>query len=158
MAILYAVQSMDVWRHLQIFTDSLTSLRLIRRWVFCPRQLKEDDRVDLFDGIGEAMATREGNTKPHKVKAHADNEGNETVEQPGPRKRQDASRTAEGCGTRESGPELQKGEIMYEARTQGPNGETIVVDHPTRQLRGPISDWVMRKYRYKTTVLVAHVD
>ena len=47
---------------------------------------------------------------------------------------------------------------MYEARTQGPNGETIVVDHPTRQLRGPISDWVMRKYRYKTTVLVAHVD
>ena len=102
MAILYAVQSLDVWRHLQIFTDSLTSLRLIRRWVFCPRELKEDDRVDLFDGIGEAMATREGNTKPHKVKAHADNEGNETVEQPGPRKRQDASRTAEGCGTRES--------------------------------------------------------
>ena len=28
-----------------------------------------------------------------------------------------------------------------------------MVDHPTRQLRGLISDWVMRKYRYKTTVL-----
>eukprot|EP00976_Prorocentrum_cordatum_P050185 1013003-Prorocentrum_minimum.AAC.1 len=77
MAILRAVQSLEVWRHLRIFTDSLTSMRLIRRWVYCPHELNEEDHTYVLDAIGEAIANRGGETNLHKVKAHADNQGNE---------------------------------------------------------------------------------
>jgi hypothetical protein len=40
---------------LQIFTDSLTSIGLVRRWVHCPTALSETDNLDLLDSLAHAI-------------------------------------------------------------------------------------------------------
>jgi hypothetical protein len=45
---------------LQIFTDSLTSFRLVRRWVHCPTALSKPDNLDLLDSLAYAIYRAEG--------------------------------------------------------------------------------------------------
>jgi ribonuclease HI len=43
---------------LQVFTDSLTSIRLVRRWVHCPTALSKTDNLDLLDSLAYAIGQR----------------------------------------------------------------------------------------------------
>ena len=63
---------------LQVFTDSLTSIRLIRRWVHCPTALSKTDNLDLLDSLAYAIGQRAPmRTELYKVRAHIGCEGNE---------------------------------------------------------------------------------
>jgi hypothetical protein len=63
---------------LQIFTDSLTSIRLVRRWVHCPTALSKTDNLDLLDSLAHAIGQRApARTELYKVRAHIGCEGNE---------------------------------------------------------------------------------
>eukprot|EP00976_Prorocentrum_cordatum_P022482 460118-Prorocentrum_minimum.AAC.1 len=42
-----------------IWLGSSTSMRLIRRWVYCPHELNKEDHIDVLYTIGEAIANRE---------------------------------------------------------------------------------------------------
>ena len=58
---------------LQIFTDSLTSIRLVRRWVHCPTALSKTDNLDLLDSLAYAIEQRAPmRTELYKVRAHID--------------------------------------------------------------------------------------
>eukprot|EP00959_Pyramimonas_sp_CCMP1952_P178460 3730338-Pyramimonas_sp.AAC.1 len=52
---------------------------------------------------------------------------------------------------RSPGP-LTEGEV-YEVRLRDPGGETTVILNPKKQLREYVSEWLMKKYDYKRTVL-----
>ena len=61
---------------LQIFTDSLTSIRLVRRWVHCPTALSKTDNLDLLDSLAHAIGQRApARTELYKLRAHVDCEG-----------------------------------------------------------------------------------
>eukprot|EP00959_Pyramimonas_sp_CCMP1952_P471085 9497821-Pyramimonas_sp.AAC.1 len=96
---------------------------LVRRWVYCPHELNEEDHIDVLDAIGEAIANREGKTDLHKVKAHADNRGNEKVDS--------GAKEATRCQTNDRrlkhpnvrNPGLRATEEVYEVRLREPGGE-----------------------------------
>ena len=79
-AILVALQRADISSRLELFTDSQVSLSLIRRWVYCPHELEEENHLDLLNAIGEASHRRRAITGLRKVQAHAGHEGNERVD------------------------------------------------------------------------------
>eukprot|EP00959_Pyramimonas_sp_CCMP1952_P334050 6995836-Pyramimonas_sp.AAC.1 len=60
MAMLVAIQNTETIRNLRIFSDSLTAIRLIRRWTYCPHELNEDSHTDVLDNIGQAIARHLG--------------------------------------------------------------------------------------------------
>ena len=66
---------------LQIFTDSLTSIRLVRRWVHCPTALSKTDNLDLLESLAYAIEQRAPmRTELYKVRAHIGCEGNELAD------------------------------------------------------------------------------
>ena len=79
-AILAVLQNIDIWRPIQLFTDSLTSLQLIRAWIHIPHTLKEEKHLDLLDAIAHELTKRQALTQLIKVKAHIGVDGNERVD------------------------------------------------------------------------------
>jgi hypothetical protein len=66
---------------LQIFTASLTSIRLVRRWVHCPTALSKTDDLDLLDSLAHAIGrSAPARTELYKVRAHIGCEGNELAD------------------------------------------------------------------------------
>jgi hypothetical protein len=43
---------------MQIFTDSLTSIRLVRRYIYCPTALSKTGNLDPLESLAHAMVQR----------------------------------------------------------------------------------------------------
>jgi hypothetical protein len=57
---------------LQISTDSLISIRLVRRWVHCPTVLSKTDNLDLLDSLAHAIGQRApARTELYKVRVYS---------------------------------------------------------------------------------------
>ena len=78
--ILAVLQNIPIWRPIQLFTDSLTSLQLIKAWIHLPHTLSEEKHLDIVDTICHEIAKRQAHTHLLKVKAHIGVEGNERVD------------------------------------------------------------------------------
>ena len=78
-AILKIVQERDLDpKPLQIFIDSLTSIKLVRRWMYCPTALSKTDNLDLLDSLARNMVQRSpAKTELYKGRALIGCEGNE---------------------------------------------------------------------------------
>ena len=80
-AILKIVQDRELDpKPLQTFTDraSPPSIRLVRRWMYCPTALSKTDNLDLLGSLAHAMVHRApARTELYKVRAHIECEGNE---------------------------------------------------------------------------------
>ena len=132
---------------LQIFTDSLTSIRLLRRWIHCPTALSKTDNLDLLDSLAYAIAQRApARTELYKVRAHIGCEGNEQADT-------GAKKVARG----ETGDtEVVSAQTTHTPPYQSTNpftmadGEPIV--KPKIQLRQPIADWLTVTRNLMTTV------
>jgi hypothetical protein len=134
---------------LQIFTDSLTSIRLVRRWVHCPTALSKTDNLDLLESLAHAIGQRApAKTELYKVRAHIGCEGNELADT-------GAKRIASG--------DTEDIEVVSAQTTHNPdnrttnpftmaNGERI--NKPKSQLRQVITDWMTGSLTrgYRTTV------
>jgi hypothetical protein len=132
---------------LQIFTDSLTSIRLVRRWVHCPTALSKTDNLDLLDSLAHAIGQRApARTELYKVRAHIGCEGNELADA-------GAKRVASG--------DTEDIEVVSAQTTHNPdNGTTNPftmanwerINKPKSQLRQVITDWMTVTRGYRTTV------
>ena len=130
---------------LQVFTDSLLSLRLIRRWVHAHRELDEKaGYMDLLDSIGAALCLRQGDTELHKVRAHVGIEGNERADQ-------GAKRVATGDTADDT---LDPADVTP---TASPQEHTLFVGgepltDTKKQLKLPVTHWLTVTRGYKCTV------
>ena len=145
-AILQALQdSRDRPGTVQVFTDSLLSLRLIRRWTHAPRELSEHEGyLDILDSIGTALSQRVGRTELHKVRAHVGIEGNEKADE-----------GAKQVATGDTGATpVRTAHITHELLQR--EHQMFLEDSPItdtkRQLRAPVTNWLTVTRGYKCTV------
>ena len=132
---------------LQIFTDSLTSIRLVRRWVHCPTALSKTDNLDLLDSLAYAIEQRAPmRTELYKVRAHIGCEGNELADT-------GAKKVASGDTT--------DIEVVSALTTHKPDSAKINsftmsngdrISKPKSQLRQTITNWMTVVRGYKTIV------
>ena len=152
-AILIAIRRAEKLRNLQIFSDSLTAIRLIRRWAYCPHELTDDNHIDVLDDIGQAIAERQGEVRIYKVRAHVGNEGNEKADEgakeAAARRRDNLPLTSPDIPPREDGTRAHK----YKAEVKDPGGESTPIYKPKQQLREVTKEWLMTTKDYKRTVL-----
>ena len=132
---------------LQVFTDSLTSIRLLRRWVHCPTALSKTDNLDLLDSLAHAIAQRApARTEIYKVRAHIGCEGNELADT-------GAKRVASG---ETEGIEVVNAHTTHNPTCQATNPFTMadgtVITKPKVQLRQTITDWLTVTRGLMTTV------
>ena len=132
---------------LQIFTDSLTSIRLVRRWVHCPTALSTTDNLDLLDSLAHAIGQRApARTELYKVRAHIGCAGNELADVGAKRV---ASGDTDGIEVVSAQTTHTPGNVITDPFTMA-NGERI--NKPKSQLRQTITDWMTVTRGYKTTV------
>jgi ribonuclease HI len=132
---------------LQIFTDSLTSIRLVRRWIHCPSALSKTDNLDLLDSLAHAIVQRApARTELYKVRAHIGCEGNEFA---------DAGAKMVASGRTEDI------DVVRAHTTHTPPGRSVTpfalsdgerITKPKEQLRQVITDWLTVTRGLKTKV------
>jgi len=143
-AILQAVQDYrEDPEVLQIFTDSLLSIRLVHRWMHVPTALERTDHMDLLDSLLRAVSDRRGRTEIYKVRAHIGVEGNERADT-------GAKRVAMGEQT-----DLRSPSIEY-SRTSKAHPFALADGSKLRQfrkqLRPVITDWLVLHRGYARKV------
>ena len=143
-AILQAVQDhREAPGVLQIFTDSLLSIRLVHRWMYVPTALERTDHMDLLDSLLRAVSDRQGRTEIYKVRAHVGVEGNE---------RADAGAKSVALGEHS---DLQSPHIGYSRTSKGypfALADGSKLRQFRQQLRPVVTDWLVLHRGYARTV------
>ncbi len=130
---------------LRVFTDSLLSIRLIRRWMYFSHELGHTDNMDMLDSIGQALADRGGRTELYKVRAHIGVEGNEKADT-------GAKEVAQGKVESEDLTEVDMTHTTAGRWTRKlfqENGSRV--EKVKQQLKGAITNWLALHRGYKYT-------
>ena len=156
-AVLWSISTLRVCEPIRIYTDSLTSLKLIRRWFYCPHELKWDEQRRTLDEIGCQIALRTGRTELYKVRAHIGTPGNEMADT-GAKKAAALPRDSDRL---QEVPVDDEGRLIndhpHRSTIAQPDEKGGVLEVPVtnikQQAKTPVSEWLMEEKKYKRTVL-----
>ena len=120
-----------------IYTDSKCSIQYIKKWMVNPDFFLHHKHGDILFSICSKLANRTGDTHIYKIPAHVGHPGNEAADAQAKK----GAKATEGVDHRGT-----EGGLGHEEIHPLLGDQRLV--HTKAQLRGPVTEWLAKKYDY----------